>query len=73
MGGGMSDVDIQPGTPVSVRCADGQWLDAVATSVREHTHRADRRIHDFPVVWVRFGRTEPVPWPAADVRIKEDA
>jgi hypothetical protein len=72
MGGGMSD--IRPGTPVSVRCADGQWLDAVATSVREPTHRDGRKAHDFPVVWVRFDpATEPVPWPAADVRVRGDA
>lgn len=72
----MSDVDrpptkITPGQRVYVRDASGDWHGAVAVSGVEPTHVRGRRVHDFPVVLVRFSAaSEPVPWPVADVRVR---
>ena len=59
-------VDI--GEAVRVRTADDEWLDAVATSRPEGTHVGGRKVHDFPVVWVRVaGVHQSIPWPLTDV------
>jgi len=62
-------VDI--GKAVRVRTADDEWLDAVAASRPEGTHRDGRKVHDFPVVWVRImGVDQPMPWPLTDVEAR---
>jgi hypothetical protein len=73
---------IAKGDKVRVRDHAGEWHDAVADSPVEGTHTYDygrrparsRKIHDFPVVWVRFrqGKGNRIPWPAEHVR-KADA
>ena len=59
-------VDI--GDAVRVRTADDEWLHAVTTSRPEGTHMDGRKVHDFPVVWVRLmGVDQQIPWPLTDV------
>lgn len=54
---------------VEVRTADGQWQPATAVSEVEPTHIDGQKIHDFPVVWVRFSTSDRrMPWPADAVR-----
>jgi hypothetical protein len=72
--------DIKPGDRVRIRDAYGHWRDATALSGEEDTHDIDpktgnpRKIHDFPVVWVRTRPGgDPVPWPAEDVQPAEPA
>lgn len=61
--------EIQHGDAIRIREVDGEWLPAVAHTGIEPTHRDGRKIHDFPVYWVRVaGRADPLPWPAEDVR-----
>jgi hypothetical protein len=72
---------IAKGDQVQVRDHAGKWHDAVADSPVEGTRTIDygrvparsRKIHDFPVVWVRFpkrgeGNRIRIPWPAEHVR-----
>lgn len=42
---------------------------AIALSGVEGTHRDGRKIHDFPIVWVRTVRGSRIPWPREDVRL----
>lgn len=65
---------IKPGDEVMTRCADDTWRSAVAASGLEGTHDINpatgrrRKIHSFPVVWIkRFPDSDPTPWPAEDV------
>ena len=59
-------VDI--GESVRVRTAEDEWLDAVTTTTPEGTHIDGRKVHDFPVVWVRLmGVDQQIPWPLTDV------
>lgn len=53
---------------VQVQDAGGEWLPAEAISEVEPTHIDGRKVHDFPVVWVRFENGGPIPWPAESVR-----
>lgn len=63
----------QRGDLIEVRDAHDNWLPAAATSGVEGTHRDGRKVHDFPVVWVRvFGTDTPIPWPAEDVRASKE-
>lgn len=62
---------IEAGAEVRVRDASGNWHAAVATSGVEPTWRNGRKLHDFPVVWVRIGDGEPVPWPVEDVERRD--
>jgi hypothetical protein len=68
------DDPIRPGDPVWVRAVGGDEHRAVACSAIEQTHTVcGRKIHDFPVVWVRVARddggwSEPIPWPAGYVQ-----
>jgi len=58
------------GESVRVRTASGEWLDAVTTSRPEGAHVGGRKVHDFPVVWVRvMGVDQPMPWPLADAEV----
>lgn len=59
---------IQPGDPIEARDAYSMWLTGVADSGVEPTHDGHRKIHDFPVIWVRFEGCDRIPWPAKDVR-----
>lgn len=62
----MSAIDI--GSALRVRDASGDWLDAVAVSVPEGEYVDGRKVHDFPVVWVRvMGVDQTIPWPLTDV------
>lgn len=70
---------IKAGDHVLALTAFGEWKPGVADSEIEGTHKAvpeDGRmvkIHDFPVIWVKFepdGRR--VPWPAQDVRLVKE-
>ncbi len=59
--------------PVRVRTAAGRWLDAVAVSGVQGTHRHGRRVHDFPVVLVLVPGHPldgPLPWPVEDVEAR---
>lgn len=59
------------GEYVRVRTASDQWLDAVTTSRPEGTHLGARKVHDFPVVWVRImGVDQQMPWPLADTEVR---
>lgn len=66
---------ITAGTPVEARDAYGEWKHGTAASGVEGTHATDphtgrqRKVHDFPVVYVAFDDREPVAWPAEDVRV----
>jgi hypothetical protein len=60
---------IKPGDPLLARNAFDEWVEAVATSAPEGTHRDGKKIHDFPVVWVRFtAKGGSLPWPVEDVK-----
>ncbi|MDV7193307.1 hypothetical protein [Mycolicibacterium fortuitum] len=61
---------VQAGTAVEVRTATGEWIEAVADSAIEGTHDGRRRIHDFPVIWIRINDAR-LPWPVPDVRRPE--
>lgn len=50
------------GTDVQVRTAHGDWIAAAPDSRIEGTHPGGRRIHDFPVAWVRVAGAR-LPWP----------
>lgn len=64
-----SEVKISPGMRVLVRDAFDEWHPAVADSHLEGTHQGRKRVHDFPVIWIKmFGTAERLPWPAKDVR-----
>ena len=57
------------GEAVRVRTASGEWLDAVTGSLPEGQYMDGRKVHDFPVVWVRImGVDQPMPWPLTDVQ-----
>lgn len=68
------DDPIRPGDRVWVLSATGVEHRAVASSAVETTHTVlGKKIHDFPVVWVRVEREDggwssPIPWPAAYVK-----
>ncbi len=65
----MTARDFRPGDPTEIRTAFDVWRPATAHSDTEPTHRDGKKIHDFPVVWVKVpGRQEALPWPAEDVR-----
>lgn len=64
---------IQPGSSLLVHNAMGEWLEAIAVTAPEGTHSHGKRIHDFPIVWVKFTTRGPAfPWPLEDVRLAED-
>lgn len=64
---------IKSGDAVLVQSYDGGWHEAVATSPVEPTHRGLRKVHDFPVVWVKIGNDgDSIPWPAQYVERIED-
>ena len=69
----MGDHKIRPGTPVSVLTAFGDWRDAIATSALEPTHMGGKKVHNFPVIWIRLATQTneegPIPWPAESVRL----
>lgn len=50
---------IQPGESIEIRTAFGAWVEAVATSGVEGTHRHGKKIHDFPVIWVKVTTKGP--------------
>jgi hypothetical protein len=53
---------------VEVQTADGGWIAAEAVSEVEPTHVDGRKVHDFPVIWVRFEGGGWMPWPVESVR-----
>jgi hypothetical protein len=66
---------VQPEDRLIVRTATGDWVHAIADSWLEGVYGLDeskvyRKIHDFPVVWIRFPRLpgSRTPWPAEDVQ-----
>lgn len=69
--------DPQPGDVLLATTATGEERECVAVSRCEGTHglRPDGKygkIHDFPVVWVRFpDRDERLPWPFESLRPSE--
>jgi hypothetical protein len=74
----MADTILRPGDRVLVRDAGGEWHEAVADSEVELEREVDtrtgryRKLHDFPVIWVRFRPGgERMPWPAEDVKLTE--
>jgi hypothetical protein len=67
---------IKPGDRLMVTTAFGAEVPAVADSHVEGTHDpvSGNRIHDFPVVWIRFDGTDGkrIPWPRESVRLVDE-
>lgn len=53
---------------VEVQTADGEWIVAEAVSEVEPMYVDGRKVHDFPVIWVRFAGGGRMPWPVESVR-----
>jgi hypothetical protein len=64
----VSDERITAGDAVRIQDADGEWWLATADSPIEPPHRDGRKIHDFPVIWVRHNGGRRLPWPATHVQ-----
>ena len=63
----MPEPDYKPGDAVVITDAYGREHLATALTGIEGTHRDGRKVHDFPVVWVRTGRSERIPWPVESI------
>lgn len=60
---------VSEGDSIVITDAFGVEHAAIALSGVEGTHRDGRKIHDFPIVWVRTVRGSRIPWPREDVRL----
>lgn len=67
----MATTTIHPHSKVIITDADGEEHAVEALS------GVERKGHAFPIVWVnrplRSGDFEPIPWPAENVRVADDA
>jgi hypothetical protein len=64
---------LQPGEPVQIQDARGDWHDAVTLSTVEGTHHGGGpKVHNFPIIWVEAtganGKPFKAPWPIESVR-----
>jgi hypothetical protein len=60
----------EPGDHLIATDAHGAQHHVRATSTYEGERRGPVRIHDFPVIWVKFSaRSEPMPWPVESLDI----
>lgn len=65
---------VQPGASLVATTATGEERECIAASGYEGIYHGSsrRKVHDFPVIWVRFTtKGDRLPWPVESLRPSE--